>query len=153
MNSNHEVTMHTPASIAGHPIHPMLVPIAIGGFLISLVADIICIATGNTQTWNTVAYYTMLVAIAGALVAALPGLVDLLSLPADIRKTAVTHMTINLIVVALYIWNAWLRHGDPSNLKMPMILSFIGVGLLVISGWLGGKMVYEQGVAVNTPVR
>jgi hypothetical protein len=27
--------MRTPASITGHPSHPMLVPIAIGGFLLS----------------------------------------------------------------------------------------------------------------------
>ena len=27
--------MKTPASIGGHPIHPMLVPIATGGFLLS----------------------------------------------------------------------------------------------------------------------
>ena len=32
--------MRTPASIAGHPIHPMLVPIAIGLWIFSLVADL-----------------------------------------------------------------------------------------------------------------
>ena len=30
-----------------------------------------------------------------------------------------------------------------------MWLSLIALGLLVISGWLGGKMVYEHGVAVD----
>jgi uncharacterized membrane protein len=32
-----------------------------------------------------------------------------------------------------------------------MRLSVISIGLLVISGWLGGKMVYVHGIAVNTP--
>ena len=32
--------MKTPASIAGHPIHPMLVPIAIGGFVLSFARAI-----------------------------------------------------------------------------------------------------------------
>jgi uncharacterized membrane protein len=27
----------------------------------------------------------------------------------------------------------------------------LGIGLLVISGWLGGKLVYELGVAVDAP--
>lgn len=143
--------MRTPASIAGHPIHPMLVPIAIGGFILSFAADLICLATGNTNPWSTVAYYTMIGGILGALAAAVPGLVDLLSLPpGPLKKTALTHMAINLTVVALYLCNAWLRHGAPQNLKVPMLLSFVAILLLLVSGWLGGKMVYEAGVGVDT---
>jgi len=32
----------------------------------------------------------------------------------------------------------------------PMLVP-IPIGLLTISGWLGGKMVYEHGIAVDTP--
>ena len=88
--------MHTPASIAGHPIHPMLVPIAIGCFVFSFAADILCLATGEREPWNLLAYYTMLGGIIGALAAAAPGLVDLLSLPAGpIKKTALTDYDTN----------------------------------------------------------
>lgn len=142
--------MRTPASIAGHPIHPMLVPIAIGCFIFSLASDLICMATGATDPWNMLAYYTMIGGILGALAAAVPGLIDLLSLPAPIRATAIKHMTINLIVVALYVCNAWWRHNDPHNLKVPMILSIVAILMLLVSGWLGGKMVYEAGVGVDT---
>jgi uncharacterized membrane protein len=31
-----------------------------------------------------------------------------------------------------------------------MILSAVAVLLLMVSGWLGGKMVYEAGVGVDT---
>jgi len=143
--------MKTPASISGHPIHPMLVPIAIGCFIFSFAADLICLSSGSANPWNTLAYYTMIGGILGALAAAVPGLIDLLSLPADIKKTALTHMGINLTVVALYIVNAYLRYNDPQNLKLPMLLSLVALVLLVISGWLGGKMVYEAGVGVDTP--
>ena len=144
--------MRTPASIAGHPIHPMLVPIAIGCFIFSFAADLICLAkgAGPNNLWNVLAYYTMIGGILGALAAAVPGLIDLLSLPAGpIKKTAVTHMGINLTVVAIYVCNAWMRHNSPQDLKLPMILSFVTIVLLVISGWLGGKMVYEAGVGVS----
>jgi uncharacterized membrane protein len=144
--------MRTPASIAGHPIHPMIVPIAIGCFLFSFAADIICCVTGAAEPWNTLAYYTLIGGIIGALVAALPGLVDLLSLPPSIRGTAITHMSINLVVVALFICNAWMRHSGPQDLKVPMILSTVAILMLVVSGWLGGKMVYEAGVGVNDTV-
>ena len=144
--------MRTPASIAGHPIHPMLVPIAIGCFVFSFASDLICMATGSSSPWNTLAYYTMIGGILGALAAAVPGLIDLLSLPAGpIKKTALTHMGINLAVVAIYIVNAFLRHNDPQNLKLPMLLSLVTVVMLLFSGWLGGKMVFEAGVGVNTP--
>jgi uncharacterized membrane protein len=143
--------MRTPASIAGHPIHPMLVPIAIGCFIFSFAADLICLTGGNPTLWNSLAYYTMVGGILGALAAAVPGLVDLLSLPpGPIKKTAVTHMAINLAVVAIYVCNAWMRHGNPQDIKVPMILSFVTILMLLVSGWLGGKMVYEAGVGVDT---
>ena len=142
--------MRTPASIAGHPIHPMIVPIAIGGFILSLVFDIVCLASGNIDPWAGVAYYTMIGGIVGALCAAVFGLVDLLSLPAGYTKNvAYKHMTINLVVVALFIVNAYLRHGHEASGGLPFILSIVGIALLVVSGWLGGKMVYEAGVGVS----
>lgn len=142
--------MRTPASIAGHPIHPMVVPIAIGGFILSFVFDIVCLASGNMDPWATVAYYTMIGGIVGALIAAVFGFTDYASLTdVRIKHTASMHMALNLTIVILYIVNAWVRHGNPASLKGPMLLSLLCIILLGISGWLGGKMVYECGVAVN----
>ena len=144
--------MRTPANIAGHPIHPMLVPIAIGGFLLSFAFDLVCWFTGSTppNTYTTVAYYTMLGGIVGALLAAVFGLVDLLSLPpGPLKSTAIKHMSINLLIVALFVVNAWMRHSHPDDLKVPMLLSLVAILLLLVSGWLGGKLVYEGGVGVD----
>ena len=146
--------MRTPASIAGHPIHPMLVPIAIGGFVLSFAFDVVCLVSGTPtpNLWNQLAYYTMIGGILGALAAAVPGLVDLLSLPpGPLKRTALTHMGINLTVVATYIVNAWMRSGSPKDLNVPMLLSLVAIGLLIVSGWLGGKMVFEGGVGVSGP--
>ena len=142
--------MRTPASIAGHPIHPMLVPIAIGGLILSFVFDIVCIASGKIDPWSAVAYYTMIGGIVGALAAAVFGFVDLVSLPAGhTKRIGLTHMAINLAVVVLFICNAWMRSPDASPSGIPFVLSLVGVGLLAISGWLGGKMVFEAGVGVS----
>src|SRR2546429_294170 len=88
--------------------------------------------------------------IIGALLAALPGLVDLLSLPEGPRATAIKHMALNLTIVALYVINFAMRWKEPANPGGLVWLSLISLVLLVISGWLGGKMVYEYGVAVAT---
>lgn len=58
-------------------------------------------------------------------------------------------MTLNLIIVALFGVNAWLRAADPTW-EEGFILSTLEVLLLGISGWLGGELVYKHGVGVDT---
>lgn len=143
--------MRTPANIAGHPIHPMLVTIPIGLWIFSLVLDLISLRSEAPQSWALMAYYAMIGGIIGALAAAVPGLLDLLSLPkGDIKKTALLHMGINLTIVALYAINAWLRYSGTPNTGLPFWLSVVAIGMLLVSGWLGGKMVYLAGVGVST---
>lgn len=141
--------MRTRASIAGHPIHPMLIPIPIGLWIFSLVSDLFSLAPNASQNWQTVAYFTMAGGVIGAFLAAVPGIIDMLSLPPPQKRIALTHMSINIVVVILYLINLWQRsHGDPSLL--PLWLSLAGIALLGASGWLGGKMVYEHGVGVSS---
>src|ERR1044071_7348688 len=126
--------MRTPANIAKHPIHPMLVTIPIGLWVFSLVCDLIFMS-GKAGPWSTVALYTMVGGIIGALLAAVPGLIDLLSLPSEPRKTAIYHMVINLTVVALYVVNVLLRPGAPENLQGPIWLPVNPIRFLLVSGW------------------
>lgn len=145
--------MRTPASIARHPIHPMIVPFAIGLWVFSFICDLIFAFGAHDPTWKLVALYAMCGGIVGGLVAAIPGLIDLLSLPPGPRGTAIVHMSINLVIVALFVINAWLRirAGDAgASSTMTVWLSVIAIALLLVSGWLGGKLVYESGVAVDT---
>lgn len=139
--------MRTRASIAGHPLHPMLIPLPIGLWLFSLICDLFSLAPNATENWQTVAYFSMAGGVIGAFVAAVPGIIDMLSLPAPQKRIALMHMSINAAVIVLYLINLWQRsHGDQSLL--PLWLSLAGVALLGVSGWLGGKMVYEHGVGV-----
>jgi uncharacterized membrane protein len=87
--------------------------------------------------------------IVGALAAAIFGFIDLISLPPEPRKTGLAHMTINLVVVVLYVINFWQRSGTPESPGGYVWLSLIAIALLVVSGWLAGKMVYVYGVAVS----
>lgn len=142
--------MRTPASIGKHPIHPMLISFPIGLWIFSLVSDLVYLGAGHADIWATVALYSMVGGFVGALAAAVPGFVDLVSLAErTVKKIALTHMTINLIVVALYAVNLWLRFNDPANTAVGIVLSVIGVGMLAASGWLGGEMVHVHGVGVE----
>jgi uncharacterized membrane protein len=141
--------MRTPANIAKHPLHPMLVAIPIGLWIFSLVCDFVYRFGSQNPNWDVVARYTLVAGIVGALIAAVPGFIDMLSLPWGVKRIALMHMSINLTVVALYVVNAWMRRNGGSDATL--WLSFISVGLLAVSGWLGGKMVYVHGVAVQEP--
>lgn len=141
--------MRTPANIAGHPIHPMLVTLPIGLWVFSFVCDLAYAFGSGAPVWATVALYTMAGGIVGALLAAVPGFIDLLSLPPEPRKTALLHMTINLTIVVLYLINFWLRSRTADGPGHYLWLSLVTIILLVVSGWLGGKMVFVLGVGVS----
>src|SRR6059058_1283772 len=144
--------MSSPASIKGHPLHPVLVAFPIGLWIFSIISDLIFKFGYGSPVWNDVAFYTLAGGIVGALVAALPGLIDLLSIQDPKSKSiGIYHMIINLLAVTLYCVNFWLRMQRAPGDNLPIILSVIGVGLIIISGWLGGEMVYVRGVAVKQP--
>jgi uncharacterized membrane protein len=142
----------SPASFKGHPSHPVLVPIPIGLWIFSLISDLIFKLGYGGPVWSDVAFYTLAGGIVGALIAALPGLIDLLSIQnAKSKSIGIWHMVINLLAVVLYCVNFWLRmHRAPGD-KLPIILSVIGVIFITISGWLGGELVYVRGIAVKQP--
>src|SRR3954463_7843294 len=98
----HLTPMQTPASIARHPIHPMLVPIPIGLWIFSFVCDLAFVLGAGATHWATLSYYTMIGGLLGALVAAIPGLIDLISLKGAPKKIALAHMGLNVTVVIVY---------------------------------------------------
>ena len=142
--------MKTPASIHGHPIHPMLVTVPIGLWLFSFVCDLVFMLGQGKPTWSTVATYCMAGGLVGALLAAVPGAIDLISLRHErAARTGLIHMALNLTVVGLFAVNLYLRLTSEHPSTGLVALSAFSLVLLVISGWLGGRMVYELGVGVT----
>ena len=110
--------MRTPASIFKHPIHPMLIVFPIGLWIFSLACDLIRLAGASGDAWSTVAFFSMIGGLIGALCAAVPGFIDLLFYKGGappLKKVALTHMAINLTAVVLYAINIWLRASGPSK--------------------------------------
>ncbi len=142
--------MSSPASIRNHPIHPMLVVFPIALWVFSLVCDVVYHAGSHNLFWKSVAFYAMAGGIVGALLAAIPGFIDYLSLTdRKVRNIATTHMVLNLIVVLLFLFNLGFRYNaSPSGDLFGLVLSLIGIGFMCVSGWLGGSLVYEHRVGV-----
>jgi uncharacterized membrane protein len=144
--------MSSTASFKGHPLHPIIIPLPIGLWIFSLVSDLIFKFGLGGSVWNDVAFYTLGGGIIGALLAALPGFIDLTDIRNPKTKSiAIWHMLINLLAVAAYVFNFWLRIHRSAGDTLPIALSVLGVVLITISGWLGGEMVYVRGMAVQQP--
>lgn len=141
--------MRTPASIARHPIHPMLVAVPIGLWVFSFVCDLLFVIGIGASLWFTLAYWTMIGGIIGAIVAAVPGFIDLLALEGQPRKIALVHMSLNIAVVVLYAVNLGMRIAGASPSGWPLALSTLAIALLGTSVWLGAHMVYVHHVAVD----
>ena len=148
-----EIPMATSAaSYKGHPLHPILVPLPIGLWIFSLVSDLIYKFGFGGSAWNDVAFYTLAGGIVGALIAALPGFVDIIGVTNPKTKSiAIWHMLLNLLAVAIFAVGFWMRTSRPAGDNVPIGLSAVGVILIMITGYLGGEMVYVRGVAVKEP--
>lgn len=143
--------MATRASIAGHPIHPMLVTLPIGLWVFSLISDIIGMATARPD-WFEIAYITLIGGLIGALIAAVPGMMDF----GEVRsrhgrrahRAVIVHLVLNILVTVLVAANIYLRTIS-DQLELPIMMSFVSVILLAISAWFGGELVHVLGVSLR----
>ena len=147
--------MASPASLGGHPVHPMFIPFPIALWVFSLVADVIYLWRGNPAWRDWIAFYTLLGGIIGGVLAAVPGFIDWLSLKdGEVVKIANWHARLNVIALLIFVASFYLRTSSGAGLvggsyTIPFVLSVVGVILITISGWLGGELVFRHGVAVD----
>ena len=139
------------ASIAGHPIHAMLVPIPIGCFVGALVTDLVYWKTA-TIMWADMSAWLLAVGLVVSIFVVLAGLIDFLG---DRRIRDITaawiHGLGNGLALILAIFNAFVHSRDAYTSVVPMglILSALTVLILAVTGWNGWQMVYRHGVGVT----
>src|SRR5262252_6016862 len=95
----------------GHPLHPVLVTVPIGAWVASLCFDAASHVAGQAGTYAIGAYWLIALGLAGAVVAASVGVIDLAAIPTRTPafRTALVHMTVMLGSVSLYAVSLALR--------------------------------------------
>ena len=133
------------ASIAGHPIHAMIVPFPIAFFTLALVMDIAYWQSSNL-TWKHFAEWLLFAGIVCGVLAAVAGAVDFIA-RREIRDRppAWPHAIGNAIVLLLATLNSFVHARDGWTGVVPtgLTLSIVTVLLLLVTGWLGGALVYR----------
>lgn len=138
------------AALAGHPIHPILVTLPIGSAVLTLLSDLIATRSGLTADASRSRWLLGMTVLTG-LVAAPSGLLDASTIKAA-RGSSITwlHASGNVAMVAIGLLE-WVRRG-----RAPLIASqvwpsvtAIMVGILTVTGWLGGELTHRKGIGVH----
>jgi uncharacterized membrane protein len=138
----------------GHPLHPALVHIPTALWPAALLFDLLSWTDLGGPIPVQISYYAIFTGLIVALVAAVTGLADWTDIKPDrpAKKIGLTHMVLNLTVAALFALNLWLRAQLPTTTDA-VPLHLIGLTLLanlilMVSGYLGGRMVFNHGISV-----
>jgi uncharacterized membrane protein len=90
---------------SGHPLHPPLTDVAIGGYTTATVLAVLGALDISEDAMGKAAWLALLVGLAGAVLAALTGLADLLRLPRPCPafRTGVVHGLVNAAATTLFL--------------------------------------------------
>lgn len=137
-----------------HPLHPAMVHVPIGLWIGALVFDL-CSRFAHDATgpfFVMASFYSILLGVLVAVPTAVTGLAEFTDIPhgSRARRLARLHMGMNLALVVGYVAQLILR--DPSRsvvetwIFLLNIMQALGLGF---SGYLGGRLVFEQHVGIR----
>jgi uncharacterized membrane protein len=146
--------MHNPkstATIAGHPVHPMLVGFPIALFVATFASDLAFWQTG-APFWATASLWLLGTGLVLAALAAVAGLIDFLG---EVKIRALNdawwHAGGNVLAVLIQLCNWLLRYqsGEAAIVPIGLLLSLVVVCILLFTGWKGWNLVYFHRVGVS----
>jgi uncharacterized membrane protein len=138
------------STLAGHPLHPMLIVAPAALIPFGFVMDVLYRATGK-QAYSDAAYYSLMGGLIGGLAAGAAGAMDYLTIPSEteVKRTANVHAALNVGALALTGANVISRRNTRHHRGGSIILSALSALGVMVSGWFGGRMVYEHGMRVK----
>ena len=144
------------STVAGHPLHPMLIVAPAALIPFGFVLDAMYRATGK-ESYSNAAYYSLMGGMVGGLAAGVAGAMDYLTIQPEtkVKRTANLHAALNGGALALVAINIAARKNKPDHQGGSLMLSALSAAGVIVSGWFGADMVYEQGMRVKgtSPVK
>lgn len=126
----------------GHPLHPLLTDVPIGGLTIALVLDLLGIYDG--ANWAT------LLGFGGLILAAVAGFVDLDETDGKARQYGGVHASLMLVATAFYIFSLAVRFGyAPGTPFHATLTAALGYVFIVMGAYVGADLVFALGNMVD----
>src|SRR3954467_941063 len=152
--------MYSKARVAGHAIHPMIVSFPIA-FYTSTVATLLAYVGTQEAFWYRAAMVVNIAGIVTAMLAMIPGAIDLRSLPARSRSqgVALRHAGFQALATGLFAVTALLLYPGRTHRVMvqrqygfdatvPLAMSVTGWVWMVIASSLGWTLVQTHHIGI-----
>ena len=135
----------------GHPLHPIMTDIAIGGYTVAWALDL---GWGLTEgelnelqlRMKDAADFSIAIGLAGSVLCVLTGPFDWARTKGRARTMGLVHAATNAVGTVAYLGSWLARKRAP---KARFWLSMLGTVVITVGAYLGGYMVYRQGVGVT----
>ncbi|MEO6964541.1 MAG: DUF2231 domain-containing protein [Acidobacteriaceae bacterium] len=130
----------------GEPLHVVLTDIPIGAWTVALVFDSLdCVK--SSREYAAAADTSIAIGLAGAVGAALTGIVDWSDVDPPARRVGLLHGLLNLSATALYASSFVYRRKKLRT--QGRIYAALGFSVMMVAAKLGGDMVYKHRVGVD----
>jgi uncharacterized membrane protein len=138
------------STFAGHPLHPMLIVAPAALIPFGFILDAMHRATDNDDYANA-SYYSLAGGLVSGLAAGVAGAMDYMTIErdTDVKRTANVHALLNTGALALTAANVVMRRDTRSHRGGSLGMSALAAAGVLLSGWFGGRLVYEQGMRVK----
>lgn len=138
------------AAIAGHPLHPMMIHFPVAALVGLIATDLAYLYTADAF-WARASLWLAGVGAFGGWIASVAGAIDLFTVRRVRRLiTGWCHAILAIMLLSLASLNWVLRYeGVTEVYPWGLYLSLLSGGLIAITGWLGGQLVYEHAVGVE----
>lgn len=138
-------------SISGHPIHAMLVTFPIALLTLVLPSDLAWVLTQD-DFWARMSLWLVGAGAVMGLFAAIIGTIELLLIPA-VRRHGMgwSHFVAAMVLLSVAFSNWYLRleaGAEAWILPWGLALSALGAGLVMMAGWLGANLIFDQRIAI-----
>ena len=137
------------------PVHPLLVHFPIGLLALSVTADLVAFFAPRESLRST-GWWALLGAALGSIPTVLAGVYDMrrATLKEDVHLRVHRHMKVGFalltLIVGLTVWR-WrtYSHAGLSVSAFYLDCAVLTMALAAFQGWLGGELVYSDGVFVK----
>lgn len=130
----------------GHPLHPVLTDIPLGAWMTAAVLDTAGAWSGD-RGYERAARTAVGFGLVGAVGTAITGLTDWSETQGAARRVGLVHGLLNVVVTGLYATSYAARRNEQHEVGRSF--AFAGLVIGMVSAYLGGSLVYSEGVGVK----
>jgi nitrite reductase/ring-hydroxylating ferredoxin subunit/uncharacterized membrane protein len=133
----------------GHPLHAVLTDLTIGAWTTGAILDTASMLIDSEEIEQAADLVTGIGTVS-AIGTAITGLNDYSRIKRDAVKPGMLHGLLNMAAFTSYVISMAARRSG--NRKVGLTASMTGLGISMLSAWIGGDMVYRHQVGVNHAV-